>query len=427
MNFLEREIAKYERRIKRIRENPDPSKAQSNLLLYEMFLDHRKEQLRAAEAGEPFVYVPEPGAERIILALGVNVISFIAAADRAGSETQRYLRLYREMGYPPNTCDRVQVGVGLALSGDIPQPSLIFDVINFCDPFRCGEINLARHFGCPYFFPEGEEFESSEDTLRNMARQLEEFVAFAEENIPGAKFDKEKLRQLQEIDIQAAEVMKDIQKYMKSVPAYLAGQDVLRMGHIELRDHPRYLEYMRMLRDELEHKAESKQPVVLNEKLRFFWLVSAPFFYDPFEFLAKRGVSVPMYEASQLGSGHRCVPGDDSEYGRHLNELEEESRIYNCADSWAGLAENRVKAVAEVCRDYHIDGIVHFQMAGCHTLCGSAIIVGERIEKEMGIPSLYIEGYCLDQEKFDQAQFEAHLDAFVLVCLRRKEDKTDGN
>ena len=39
MRYLENEVAKYERRVKRIRENPDPTKLKSNLMLYEMQLD----------------------------------------------------------------------------------------------------------------------------------------------------------------------------------------------------------------------------------------------------------------------------------------------------------------------------------------------------------------------------------------------------
>ena len=39
MHYLEREVQKYRRRVKNIRANPDPTKLQANLLLYELSLE----------------------------------------------------------------------------------------------------------------------------------------------------------------------------------------------------------------------------------------------------------------------------------------------------------------------------------------------------------------------------------------------------
>jgi len=421
-DFFEMEVAKYRRRIQKIKKKFDPNKPRTNLLLYEMWYDHRVKELRAAEAGEPFVYIMESVFDRFLRAFsGFNVFNHVAAADRtAGPAATRYLELARSYGYPSDTCDRVQAALGLALANEAPPPSLMFAPMNICEPSRCVDINLSRHFGCPVVAIESEEVECSYETLRNVARQLEEAIPFVEEKVPGAKFDEKKLKQLQEIDIEALGYFVKFQKYMKSVPALLAGQDVLRMGHWELREHPRYLEYVRELCDELENKAQRGEEAVPGERLRFMWTVSSTFFYDAFSFLAKHGVSVPIFEASAFDTHHRPSVGNDSEYGRHLGLLEEEARYFNSADSWAGLTERRVSAVIDACREYNIDGLVHFNLPGCHTLCASARIVAERVEKELGIPSGYVEGYCLDSEKFNQAQFEADLKAFIDICLVRK-------
>jgi hypothetical protein len=57
MNFFEREIAKYERRVKRINENPDPNLLASNKLLYVMLLDHQSVSWHGGRRGNPSPYM----------------------------------------------------------------------------------------------------------------------------------------------------------------------------------------------------------------------------------------------------------------------------------------------------------------------------------------------------------------------------------
>lgn len=47
MNFYEQHIIRLQNRIKRIEENPDPTRLKSNKLRYEMELENTQEQLNA--------------------------------------------------------------------------------------------------------------------------------------------------------------------------------------------------------------------------------------------------------------------------------------------------------------------------------------------------------------------------------------------
>lgn len=54
MDYFERMIQTYKRRVKRIAENPDPRRLRSNKLLFEVQREHMMAELKAWKNGEPF-------------------------------------------------------------------------------------------------------------------------------------------------------------------------------------------------------------------------------------------------------------------------------------------------------------------------------------------------------------------------------------
>ena len=112
MNFFEREIAKYERRVKKIEANPDPNLLASNKLLYEMWIHHRKDELAAWKAGKPFAVLDGLGAERILTAMGFHTIGMAADADREVPEFPKHFETSKALGLHDSLCDRIIGGHG---------------------------------------------------------------------------------------------------------------------------------------------------------------------------------------------------------------------------------------------------------------------------------------------------------------------------
>jgi len=182
--------------------------------------------------------------------------------------------------------------------------------------------------------------------------------------------------------------------------------------------------YVKQYRDEIAEKVKLGRvgQNLVEEKLRFAWLVSAPFYYDVWTFLEKRGVSVPYFEFGRGAPSYLGVkgsPGDDREFGRHLEPLEEAGRMA-LANSWQGPTDVRVIDLIVAAKRLKIDALVHFMQSGCPSNLTNARMVGERLEKELGIPSLYIDGWCLDQEKFNEGELVSVLDHFIDMCMEKK-------
>ena len=175
--------------------------------------------------------------------------------------------------------------------------------------------------------------------------------------------------------------------------------------------------------------AEKGVGTVSEEKLRVMWAISGPFYSDPFRFLEERGVSVPYWH---IGAGSRISGcrypnyGDESEYGRKLTPLEEEARILNCS-AWGGLGDRWIEDTLYICRDLNIDAIIYFQQWGCTVSHNLGKLVADSSEKELGIPTLLVEGRMLVEETFDQRQFEEMLEDFVDICIKYKYESGKGS
>jgi hypothetical protein len=100
------------------------------------------------------------------------------------------------------------------------------------------------------------------------------------------------------------------------------------------------LEYLETWRDEMLEEAE-KGISVIKEKLRLLWIVTGPFYFNPFQVLGRGGVTVPALQIRwmpRLFGIKYAIFGDETEYGRKLSPLEEQANILN-SNSWAGLGE----------------------------------------------------------------------------------------
>ncbi len=165
--------------------------------------------------------------------------------------------------------------------------------------------------------------------------------------------------------------------------------------------------------------ADKGMGAVKEEKLRVMWGVSGPFFADPFRFLEEKGVSIPYWhigEGSRFSGAHFPFYGDESEYGRKLSPLEDEARMFN-SSAWGGLGKRWIEDTIFLCRDLSIDALIYYQLWGCTVTVNLGKIVADAVERELGIPTLLVEGRCLDQESFDQRELENKLADFVEMCL----------
>lgn len=419
--WLEQEIERNQKRIDKILANPDATKIKANKILYELERDLRISQLESWHTGKPPL-INSDHLPQLVYALGGIGIDSMGAADRTVLATE-YFDVLRAKGFPDDACDRTVVIIAMCVSGDFPPPNFVLSTSMAC-PMECiSPKAIGEYFKVPVFHIDT-TLETSEEALRYVADQIGECIEYAEATVQNVKFDDERLLYALEIDRIAHECAKEIHELRKRVPCPLSGQDAFRLPRIPSMypDPGKAVEYWRVFVDEMKERAEKGYGVLENEKLRFLWVVTGPFYFNPFSLLAKRGVAVPALQFGMMSrwfGAEYAFFGDETEYGRKLSPLEELARFLNC-NTWAGLGDRWVNSTLKMAKELKCDGMVYFLQLGCSASGGIARIVAERAEKELGIPTLLLEGRQLDPFYKSQEESEAELNAFIDLCLSRK-------
>ncbi len=421
MTWLEKEIERNKRRLERIETNPDWTMLQANRLLYEMELDLRQRQLEAWRTGnQPMANIEY--ATLIMNAMGFLGLDLMGAADRTRLADQ-YFDILRAEGYPDTACDRTIVCLAMCINKDFPPPDIVLAHNTACHMELTSFKAIGEHFDKPVFTLDG-GLEANEDSLRFVADQLGEFIEFAEAKIPGVRYDEERMIELINVERKAMACLSEINALRAHEPCLLSALDAFRLPRFTsyYPDPHRALRYFEEWRDEMKDRAEKGIGVLEEEKLRLLWVVTGPFYFNPFYLLARRGVAIP---ALQFGWMTRAFGinypsfGDTTEYGRPLTPIEEQARQLN-SNSWAVLGETWVNDTLEAAEFMKVDGMIYYVQIGCTATAGLGRVVAEAGEKRLGIPTLLMEGRQLDSKFKSQEECEQELEAFVDLCLSRK-------
>ncbi len=426
--YLEKEIATCERRIRAIKDNPDPSKPKSNVLLYELERDFRIEQREAYASGKPLGIL---GLGPLTRAMGMVPWDAIMSADRThGKEATRYFEIIRKEGMPEHTCDRCSVLIPMLMEGDFPKPSFI-ETSNFeCIPVYLAQLFVAEMMKVPHFNIDRPfknfQREMDEEALQYVHAQLEEMIKYIEVSVPGCKYNEDLLVEYQEYNRQYLQYFQQLWKLKAAKPCPLSGRESFREVRLPdmYGDPKKAVEYMRLYVEEVGDKVAkgigAAQPV---EKLRLLWSVAGPFYADPFSWLESRGVSIPAAEMTIYNgwfSGREAIWGDPWN-GRKLTPLEEEARQFDF--TWGRLGDSWVDTHINSCIDLDLDGIIYFQQWGCPTSNNLGKVIADTAEAKLGIPTLLIEGRMLESSGFNEKEFFTKLEDFIEVCEARKENR----
>jgi len=149
--------------------------------------------------------------------------------------------------------------------------------------------------------------------------------------------------------------------------------------------------------------------------------VAGPFYDDPFSWLEQRGVAIPAAEMTTYNgwfSGRESIWGDPWP-GRKLTPLEEEARQMDFV--WGRVGQYWIDTHIHSCRDLHLDGIIYFLQWGCPTSNTVGKLIADTAEKELGIPTLFIEGRMLESSMYDKKDFYNRLEDFIEIASAKKE------
>ncbi|MFC1534022.1 2-hydroxyacyl-CoA dehydratase [Thermodesulfobacteriota bacterium] len=418
MNFYDEYAAKLQRRIQKIEADTNPLRLKSNKIFYELELDLAKERAEAWSQGKPFC--DGTGiSPALAKAMGFTSTGSVESAF-ATKRPQNYLDEARTLGLPVETsCDMSMMPFAMMQCGDMPMVDLNVFECGPCTPMKMRSIYVA-HKTKRFSYPMDIGREPDEANFQFILDQIYGFIEFAEKKFPGViKYDEDKFIELQSYDKEAWAINQEIREMLKHKPSPIAGKDALRSRVVPTEIMtPRWVEFMRARRDEVAERIEKGLAGVPGEKLRVFWTMTNPVFMDVWKVLAKWKIAGFQ---SLLSSGSFTAQLDTPDFlrNRKLNPLEElAARILRRRGMHTG--GRYIDRVISDCREFHIDGIVHYNMLGCQIVLPIKKMIEDQAEKEMGIPTLQLEGKQWDNNYANEETITAKLDDFAQMLLNQK-------
>jgi hypothetical protein len=420
MNLIDASIEAAEERLKKMYAKTDTTKLSSNRLLAELELNELYAIRETWRLGKPFSMGLGMNLAR---AMGFQPVAYPILISRFIASVPKYQQVVRNLGIPEHLCDFITLGSAAAVAGDLPPLSVILVEKAECTVATYGMRALAEHFKVP-FFTTDDPLEYNEKNIKYVADQLAEFIEFAETKIPGIKYDRDKHLELLEAERIGYQFAHKDWELRKLNPLPMSIRDSF---HQPLEYLPsafgetgKVLDYIRLRTEEIQEQAAKKGN--RQDKLRVLWIWIAPLYFDFLAPLESRGVAVPCAISGATGwqSGRKGAIGDENEFKRRLSPLEEEARM-ETGWSWRQLGREWEDEIIWSCRELKCEAIIYFQSTGCMLTSGSsAKLVADRAMKELGVPTLLLQGRPMYSEILTQKEYDNRVSDFLDAVLASK-------
>jgi len=351
--------------------------------------------------------------------------------------SEDYLRDSEDYGYSPDVCSYVKADVGLILreqkhpAGLIPKADIAI-MSNMCATFiKWGEI-WERMLKTPTFSLDlpgqrSGSWQVRRGDAQHMADSQWVEAQFRDliercEKITGKKFDLDRLAQVEDRVNRMVAHWNNVMALNRVTPApYNAMLDGLSyIGIMNVyRGTEEGVEYMRRLEESLRAKVARGEGRVAQERFRLLFsgtpcYVSMRRLVELFE--SWGGVfaysDYLTFAAGGMDAGEMVY-----DTSRPLESLAEITALA----AQRGLSNQFFahERLAQQLRDYDVDGIVFHGIKSCRFVSSGMADTRNFLNKEMAIPSLYIESDLIDPRYWSDAQIKNRVDAFFESLKQR--------
>ncbi len=242
---------------------------------------------------------------------------------------------------------------------------------------------------------------------------MKDLISFLEEKT-GRRLDVDRLREAVSLSDQACKLWDEIMSCRSTVPSPFSAAEIgLMFVMVTLQGTQRAVDFLARVRDEVREKSRLKQGVIPREELRLFWDNIPPWYnLNLFNYFEQFN-AVVVAETYSAAWSQRLDP-----------ERPFESLAYKSLISYPLVSclcmKRRIEMVVKACREYKIDGAVFHNNKSCKPITLGQVLIKEALEKELGVPSVIIDGDHMDERNFSMGQFQTRVEAFMEMLKERK-------
>lgn len=385
--------------------------------------DYFYELDRASREGYPKIaWCTSVGPAELLLSLGflVHYPENHGAMLGATRTANDYIPVANAIGYSPDICSYLASDIGAFIKKEtplsrayegikgVPNPDVLVYNTNQCRDVQDWFSWYSRELKVPAL---------GISTYRNIGKitdyHIESIVQQIKDLIPplekisGQKFDIDKFRHVLSLSYECTQLWKKVLETNTAVPAPMSFFDAtIHMGPaVVLRGNPQAIDYYKVLLQEMEERIANKEGAVEGEKFRLYW-EGMPIWgklRDLAEFFIslKTAVIASTYCNSWI---FEAFDPDDP----FMSMARAYTEIFIVRD------ENfKEKYIEKMVRQFKIDGILFHDAKTCPNNSNNRYGMPERLERNLNIPTLTINGDLNDLRCYSEEQAKTNIEAFV--------------
>ncbi|MFA5367948.1 MAG: 2-hydroxyacyl-CoA dehydratase family protein [Dehalococcoidia bacterium] len=354
------------------------------------------EAYRAKQEGRPLAWINFGIPSEIFWAMDivpvvVDVTAGLVAPTLLGSTAMKYIDIAHEQ-VPDYICGNNKVLMGALLSGEISAPDVFVHPANPCDSNLATYPVIAKYSNFPYFCVDMPYYKNERGT-EFVANELKRMISFLEKET-NRKLDFNRLRQAMEYSNLAHEYFLKLAALREAVPCPYSSIDVwaeypallCMAGRPELVD---YFEKRYEITKEKVAKGEGGITTV-QEKYRTVWIYGAPAF-DVLIFLWLEN-EYGAVAVGNMNSNFVMKPVEDiSDYDKIMTGLAKKTMLMPMTRECGGPWEDYLDPTIDLLKRYKADLAIFGGNTACKASWAVIKMVKDRIQDELGIPTLILE------------------------------------
>jgi hypothetical protein len=354
--------------------------------------------LHARDHGKKVAFVPFNCSPEIFHALdivpvGVEVLNSFASVLEEG--IHEYLDLAVERGLPDTMCSAQRGVVGLLEAGLVEKPDfLINGAAGSCDPNSKIFEYMSEKWDIPALYLDV-PYSHDRRAIDYYTEGYREIVAALQE-LSGNKLDEDRLREVCQLTNECTQIIMEINDMKRQVPNPVP--NYYNLNHLSqklmLVGTPDALDFYKTARDVCKERMEKGRHVLPEEKIRFMMMYTGIYFDHGLHswFQEEMGVSYIM----DLLVFFDFIPIiDTTSIDTMLSGLAEGMlslpMTRQLKGSW-DMPANWLEDLLYYIDTYKADCIAFTGHAACKQVWGVYRIVADEVRKQLGVPSLRLEG-----------------------------------
>ena len=373
-----------------------------------------------ADQGKKTAWCTSVGPAELLRAMGFNVYfpenhGAMLGATRMATDL---IPLANARGFSPDICSYLTSDIGSYLKNETPlqkmgmsgppKPDVLVFNTNQCRDVKDWFQFYGREFDIPCIGVHTPRSigEVNDSIVDDVARQIESLVEPLEE-VAGAKFDIDRLREVIDLSKQVTVLWKAVLDTAANKPAPLTFFDgTVQMGPaVVMRGTQEAIDYYRLLLAELQQRVADGVAAVEGERFRIYW-----------EGMPVWGKLKDL--STQFMQLKTCVVASTYCNSWIFDALDPADPFRSMAQAYSSIFicrsdDRKEQYIEQMAARYQVDGILFHDSKTCPNNSNSRYEMPQRLQKKLGIPYLIINGDLNDLRLYSEEQTRTNIEAFA--------------